>query len=162
MADSLYDDDSLINSIIGEGTRFNGDISVNGLIRIDGDILGTITTEGKVLVGKTGRAKSNITAETVVIGGVVKGNVIARGKVVVLSSGMVLGDIYSPRLVAEDGVLLNGKCVIREDAVQAASERRLYVANDRKETSSSRRRMDYDRFNPDKESGAPADRSWKR
>ena len=107
---------SFINSIIGEGTRFNGELVLDGLLRIDGDFSGSIETTGKVLVGKTGRAECNIIAGTVVVGGAVRGNIFSSGKVVILSTGMVIGNIQAPRLVVEEGVLLHGNCRIVTDA----------------------------------------------
>ena len=107
------EDNVFINSLVGEGTTFNGEIDLDGLLRIDGDFIGNVRTPGTVLIGKSGRVESTIEAGTVVIGGVVKGNVIATEKVVILSTGMLLGNVTAPRLIIEEGVLLNGNCVIR-------------------------------------------------
>jgi cytoskeletal protein CcmA (bactofilin family) len=112
MSNYLSEDGTFINSLIGEGTFFKGDLSLSGLLRIDGDFSGTVDTEGKVLIGKNGRAEASINAGTVVVGGVLKGNIKASGKVVILSTGMLIGNITSPRLLVEDGVLLNGNCNI--------------------------------------------------
>ncbi|MDC7234848.1 MAG: polymer-forming cytoskeletal protein [Spirochaetales bacterium] len=109
---------SFINSIIGEGTRFNGELVLNGLLRIDGDFSGSITTTGKVLVGKTGRAECNIVAGTAVVGGVVHGNIFSSGKVIILATGMVVGNIQAQKLVVEEGVLLHGSCVIKGEAAE--------------------------------------------
>ena len=46
----------VVNSIIGEGTKFRGDFELNGLLRIDGAFEGKIESEGKVLVGRHGSA----------------------------------------------------------------------------------------------------------
>jgi cytoskeletal protein CcmA (bactofilin family) len=108
MSDSYSGDASLLNSIIGEGTRFRGEFDLNGLLRIDGDFSGTIRTKGKILIGQGGRAECNIYAETIVIGGLVKGNLFSTEKVVILSTGMMIGNICAPRLVIEEGVILNG------------------------------------------------------
>jgi cytoskeletal protein CcmA (bactofilin family) len=108
-------DSAYINSIIGEGTRFSGEFDLNGLLRIDGDFCGTVRTKGKVLVGKNGRAECTIYAGTVVVGGIVKGNIFAEEKVVILSTGIVLGNISSPRFIVEEGVILNGICKIVQD-----------------------------------------------
>ena len=89
---------SFINSIIGEGTKFSGELVLNGLLRIDGDFSGSINTSGKVLVGKTGRAECNIIASTAVVGGVVHGNIFSSGKVVILATGMVIGNIQAQKL----------------------------------------------------------------
>ncbi len=118
MSDHLGKSAVFINSIVGDGTKFVGDLELNGLLRIDGDFIGNIRTEGKVLIGKNGRAECTIVADTVVIGGVVKGDIISKGKVVILSTGMLIGNVSTPRLISEDGVILNGLCMISnpEDA----------------------------------------------
>jgi len=112
MSEQLDLNGIFINSIIGEGAHFSGDISLKGLFRIDGDFSGTIKKADKVLIGRNGRAQCSIHAGTVVIGGVVKGDIITTEKVVVLSTGMVIGNISTPRLMVEDGVVLNGRCKI--------------------------------------------------
>jgi len=107
-----------INSIIGEGTRFNGEFDLNGLLRIDGDFCGTVRTEGKVLVGKNGRAECTVYAGTVVVGGILRGNIFANEKVVILSTGIVLGNIHSPRFIVEEGVIFNGTAkIVQPEAV---------------------------------------------
>ena len=107
---------ALINSIIGDGTRFRGDLDLKGLLRIDGDFEGNIRTTGRVLVGKGGRARCLIEADTVVIGGVVKGDIKAVTKVVLLSTCIMIGNIRSPRIIVEEGVLLHGHCTVSEDS----------------------------------------------
>lgn len=103
---------NVINSIIGYGTVFSGDLDLSGLLKIDGDFSGSVKADGKVLIGHTGRAKCSVFARTVVVGGVLKGDVYAEERVVILSTGMVLGNIRSPRLVMEEGVLFNGELTI--------------------------------------------------
>ena len=110
-----------INSIIGEGTRFNGEFDLNGLLRIDGDFCGTVRTEGKVLVGKNGRAECTVYAGTVVVGGILRGNIFANEKVVILSTGIVLGNIHSPRFIVEEGVIFNGTARIVEGETKTDS-----------------------------------------
>ena len=48
--------DSLVNSIIGAGSAVDGDIDVNGLLRIDGDVRGSVRATGKIVIGALGRA----------------------------------------------------------------------------------------------------------
>ena len=113
---------ALINSIIGEGTRFRGDLDLKGLLRIDGDFEGNVRTDGRVLVGKGGRARCLIEADTVVVGGIVKGDIKAATKVVLLSTCVMIGNISSPQLIVEEGVLLHGYATVTENAkaLQAA------------------------------------------
>lgn len=117
-------DDAFINSIVGPGTFVRGHVELSGLLRIDGDFSGSIRTEGKVIVGKAGRADCSVEAGTVVIGGLFRGEILAFEKVVLLSSCVVLGSISSPRTVIEDGVLMSGSCRVTGDAAElvAASD----------------------------------------
>ena len=117
MSSSQYQEETFINSIIGEGTRFKGEFDLNGLLRIDGDFSGTVRTKGKVLVGSNGRAVCTIYGGTVVVGGIVHGNIFATEKVILLSTGMMIGNILTPRLIIEEGVLFNGNCRIEEPQV---------------------------------------------
>lgn len=123
MSDHFVTDGSFINSIVGEGTEFRGDLKLNGLLRIDGDFTGSITTDGKILVGKNGRAECTIKAGTVVVGGIVRGNITSTEKVIVLSTGMVIGNISTPRLIVEEGVVLNGNCTISKNVADTISSR---------------------------------------
>ena len=112
MSDSHITDDAFINSIIGEGTKFKGEFDLNGLLRIDGDFTGVIRTKGKVLIGKNGRAECTLHAGTVVVGGVIRGEIYSTEKVIILSTGLVLGAITTPRLIIEEGVIFNGSCKV--------------------------------------------------
>ena len=120
MSDPHISDDAFINSIIGEGTRFKGEFDLNGLLRIDGDFSGVIRTKGKVLVGQNGRAECTLHAGTVVIGGVLHGEIFSTEKVIILSTGLMLGNISTPRLIVEEGVIFNGSCRITAQPADAA------------------------------------------
>jgi cytoskeletal protein CcmA (bactofilin family) len=120
MSDQLLNDRAFINSIVGEGTSFKGELKLTGLLRIDGDFVGSINTEGKVLIGKKGRAHCSIVAGTVIVGGILKGNVTSSEKVIVLSTGMIIGNVTTPRMVVEDGVLLHGNCLITPSPSQGS------------------------------------------
>lgn len=105
-------EEHVVNSIIGHGSRFTGDIEVDGLVRVDGDFQGSIRTSGKVLVGSTGRLDCVVDARTVVVGGVFKGTIYAGEKVVLLPNAVVMASIFSPRLIAEEGVILEGSIMV--------------------------------------------------
>lgn len=121
MARAEITEDNYINSIVGPGTFFRGHIELQGLLRVDGDFSGSIRTDGRVIVGKSGRADCAIEAGTVVIGGLFRGEIVAYEKVVLLASCIVLGNVAAPRLIVAEGVLLSGRCRITgsADAVEA-------------------------------------------
>ncbi|TAL38840.1 MAG: polymer-forming cytoskeletal family protein [Spirochaetes bacterium] len=107
-------EDNLVNSIIGEGSEFKGEFMINGLLRIDGRFKGTLETDGKVLIGQNGEATTDIKARVVVIGGTVRGNIFASERVIMLSTGRMHGNVITPSLVMEDGVIFDGNCIINK------------------------------------------------
>jgi len=110
------DEDNIVNSIIGAGSEFKGEFKINGLLRIDGRFQGTIDTHGKVLIGQSGDATTDIKAKLVVVGGKVSGNIYATERVILLSTGDIKGNIITPSLVMEEGVKFDGNCVINKRA----------------------------------------------
>lgn len=107
-------EDNIVNSIIGEGSEFKGEFKINGLLRIDGKFQGTIETDGKVLIGQAGEALTDIQARLVVVGGTVRGNIFATERVIFLSTGVIKGNIITPSLIMEDGVIFEGNCTINK------------------------------------------------
>jgi cytoskeletal protein CcmA (bactofilin family) len=96
------------NSTIGEGSVFEGKFYISGSLKIDGKFEGEIKTDEELMVGESGRVKTNITAKSVVIAGTVIGNITARGEVRLLETGKVLGDITAPMITLSKGVIVSG------------------------------------------------------
>jgi cytoskeletal protein CcmA (bactofilin family) len=124
-------DDAYVNSIIGEGTTLRGEFELDGLLRIDGVFFRKVLTNGKVLVGKNGKAECDIVAGTVVIGGKVKGEVIAMERITLLSTGELIGTIRTPRLIIEEGVVFDGTCEIIEDKDKLEKLKTQYLGHNR-------------------------------
>jgi cytoskeletal protein CcmA (bactofilin family) len=104
--------DFSINTILGPGSSVSGDIESGGFTRIDGSIRGNLNAKGRVVVGERARMKGNISGTTVTIGGVVCGNILASERIIILNTGLVLGDIITRRIQADDGCLLHGKVTV--------------------------------------------------
>lgn len=101
-----------INSILGEEASFKGVFMVKGPLRIDGNFTGKIISDGKVIIGKNGRAESLVIGRNVIVGGTVKGDIFAEDKVIVLKTGEVIGNIFACSVTMEDGVIFNGECKV--------------------------------------------------
>lgn len=97
------------NSVIGHTNYFSGELRSDGLLRIDGDYVGVIKGYGVVLVGQRGRIKGEIYARKVRVGGKVKGNIYALERVDILSTGKLVGDMYTRRCQLEEGMSFTGK-----------------------------------------------------
>jgi cytoskeletal protein CcmA (bactofilin family) len=115
MADTSLKESLILNSLIGEGSEFRGEFKVKDLIRIDGYFKGTIITEGKVLIGQTGVVETDIRAGIVVVGGEVRGTIVADRRVTLLSTCHLMGDIVTRSLVVEEGVVFEGRCTINRN-----------------------------------------------
>jgi cytoskeletal protein CcmA (bactofilin family) len=104
--------DFSINTIIGPDTSVYGDLESGGFTRVDGNLRGNLTARGRVIVGEKARIKSNISGTSITIGGVVYGNVLASERVVILATGLVLGDIVTRRIQADEGCLVHGRVTV--------------------------------------------------
>ena len=100
------------NCTIGEGSVFDGKFYVSGSILIEGKFQGDIRTEEQLIVGPTGKVKTDIVAKKVTIAGTLIGNIVASEEVNLEKSGKILGDICTPRLNVEQGVVIEGRVMI--------------------------------------------------
>jgi cytoskeletal protein CcmA (bactofilin family) len=112
MAAEVKPRDFSINTIIGPDTSVYGDLETGGFTRVDGSMRGDLVSRGRIIVGERARMRSNISGTFVTIGGVVYGNVLASESLVILSTGLVLGDIITTRIKAEEGCLIHGRVTV--------------------------------------------------
>ena len=113
---ALKIDDISINTIIGNGSSISGDVHINGFIRIDGDIDGNLETDGNVIIGENARIRGNLKAKSVIIGGIILGNVHAAENAKLLSNAVVIGDIISHKVQIEYKSTFPGHCISIRDA----------------------------------------------
>lgn len=104
--------DNTMNSVIGEGSVFEGKFYINGSLQIDGRFQGEVQTRDQLIVGENGRVKTDIVAKRVRIAGTVIGNIRAEEEVHLLGTGRLLGNISAPRVRIEDGVVIQGEVSI--------------------------------------------------
>ena len=104
--------DFSLNTIIGPGAWVRGDIDSAGFTRIDGSVQGDVCAQGCVIIGEQARMKSNVSGTSITVGGIVYGNIHASERVIILSTALILGDIVTRRIQADDGCLIHGKVVV--------------------------------------------------
>lgn len=115
---ALRVDDISINTIIGKGSAISGNMKVNGFIRIDGDIDGNLETDGNVIVGENARIRGDLTAKSVIIGGIIKGNITANESVKILAEAAVIGDIISRKVQVDGSAIIHGHCISIKDEAE--------------------------------------------
>ena len=89
--------------IIEKTTKIVGDITSQADFRIDGNVQGTITTSGKVVVGEEGLVSGNITCVNSDIAGRVKGSLDVSGVLSLKSSAKIEGQVIAGKLAIEAG-----------------------------------------------------------
>jgi len=105
--------DTMMN-ILGNGTRFKGNLKVAGSLRIDGDFDGEMTVSETLIVGKAGKLKGTIKAKNSIIGGIINGNLSTKEKVELQVGAKFDGDLICKKLIIEEGVLFDGNCQMSE------------------------------------------------
>lgn len=97
-----------LSTIIGKGSKIEGTLYVQGGVRIDGEIEGTVESDGFVTIGSSGVAKADIKADECLISGKVIGNVICKDGIELDRSARMNGDIVAKVLKIHTGAIFNG------------------------------------------------------
>jgi cytoskeletal protein CcmA (bactofilin family) len=112
-------DPNSTDTLIGEGSTFEGKLKSEAGIRIEGRIHGDIECAGDVVIGERGQAKSNIAARNVTISGTVNGNVICSGTLTVNPTGKLLGNSTAQTLIVAEGALFVGSSQMEKAKAEA-------------------------------------------
>lgn len=95
-------------SIIGTGMRVVGDIMAEGVVKVEGVVVGTVRAGRQVLVAKGGEVEGDIITREAIVGGEVRGSIQADERVEVQATSVVHGDIATRRLFVQEGGEING------------------------------------------------------
>lgn len=98
-----------VTGVIDQGCEFEGKLCFQGTVRINGTFRGEIFTPDTLVVGEEARVYGEIEAGVVVINGEVNGNVRAKKRVEIHKPGIFRGDIYTPSLKVDEGVIFEGR-----------------------------------------------------
>jgi cytoskeletal protein CcmA (bactofilin family) len=112
-------DPNMTDTLIGEGTAFEGRIKSEAGLRIEGQMDGDIDCAGDVTVGENGIARSHIKARNVVIAGKVVGNVAASTKLTIKATGQLHGNLSALELSIESGGVFQGTSTMDAHAANA-------------------------------------------
>ena len=106
---ALRIDDISINTILGHGSAITGNIKINGFVRID------LETDGNIIIGENARIRGNVKAKSVIVGGIVLGNIEASQSIKVLATSAVIGDIVSHKVQVEQNAIIHGHFISIKD-----------------------------------------------
>ncbi len=109
-------------TVITDGVRVRGNISVEANIWLDGIVEGSVNTKGEVSLGANGRINGNVTGSIIMVGGIIRGNIKAGEKLIILAGGRVLGDVDTAGLAVEDGGMIIGQVKMPAPPPEESSE----------------------------------------
>ena len=98
-----------LNALLGRGAEFEGKLTFEGTVRIDAKFTGTIVTNDVLVVGEGAKISAEIACGSIVVHGEVNGNIKAKNAVELHHPAKVKGNIETPSLVIEKGVIFCGE-----------------------------------------------------
>lgn len=113
MAKQPETDHTSIN-LVGTGTTIKGEIFSNGDIRVDGSIIGTVESKGKVIVGNTGMVEGDIICQNADFSGQIKARVEVSELLTLKANSKLFGDIITNKLAIEPGAVFTGSCTMEK------------------------------------------------
>jgi cytoskeletal protein CcmA (bactofilin family) len=112
-----------LSGFVGNGTVLTGETNFQAMLRVDGHLTGRVTSEnGTLIIGSTGKVDANIAVAAAQINGIVNGDIIATEKIELGRTARIGGNIQTPRLVMDEGAILEGSCSMVK--AREASEKR--------------------------------------
>ncbi len=98
-----------INTLLGKGTTFEGKLTFEGTVRVDGKLKGEVFSDDVLIIGEGAYVEAEIDIGEVIIQGTVVGNVRAKRSIEIHAPGRVKGDLHTPSLQVDKGVLFEGR-----------------------------------------------------
>lgn len=105
-----------LSALLGEGAQFEGKLLFEGRVRIDGKFKGSIASEDVLIVGEKAEVEATVEVGTlIVLGGTLRGEVRATRAVELHAPAKVYGNITTPQLAIDRGVVFEGQSRIPDE-----------------------------------------------
>ena len=112
-----------VTTLLGRGSEFEGKLSFEGTVRVDGKLSGEIFTEDVLIIGEGAEVNAEINVGAVIIEGTVHGNIHAKRSVEIHTPARVRGNISTPSLSIDKGVIFDGQCQMESNGAPTAKTR---------------------------------------
>ncbi len=110
-----------LETVLGPGVYYQGTLNGAGGVRIEGGFDGTVNIKGQLFIAEGAKVTAEVQAGSVTVSGNLKGNVTA-GKVEILSTGRIWGDIVTTAFATEEGAFLRGQVTMRDETAAPPPE----------------------------------------
>jgi len=98
-----------ITTLLGRGAAFEGKLTFDGTVRIDGRFKGEVFSDDVLVIGEGAHVEAEIDIGEVIIQGTVVGNIKAKRSIEIHAPGRVKGDLHTPSLQVDKGVVFEGR-----------------------------------------------------
>src|SRR3954468_2474478 len=105
-----------INTLLGRGSEFEGKLTFEGTVRIDGKLSGEIFSDDVLVIGEGAHVSAEIDVGVLIVEGSVTGNIKAKRAVELHAPARVRGNIDTPSLYIDKGVIFEGNCKMESAA----------------------------------------------
>ena len=99
---------SEIKAFLGPGSKFEGKLFFDEIVRLDGTFKGEINSRDTLIIGETADVEGDVEVGTFILSGRFKGSVKATSRIELRRPAQIEGSIDAPVLMIEEGVVLNG------------------------------------------------------
>lgn len=100
----------VVTGFLGSQTEFEGKLSFSGVVHLDGTFHGEIISRGTLVIGSASVVRAQVHASVLKIAGEVHGDLTATERIELYPPARVYGNIRTPSLVVEEGVIFEGMC----------------------------------------------------
>ena len=98
-----------ITTLLGRGASFEGKLTFEGAVKIDGRFRGEVFTDDVLVIGEGAIVEAEIDVGEIIIQGTVIGNIKAKRSIEIHAPGRVKGDVHTPSLQIDKGVIFEGR-----------------------------------------------------
>ncbi|MDB4980326.1 MAG: hypothetical protein JWM82_1078 [Myxococcales bacterium] len=112
-----------VTTLLGRGSEFEGKLSFEGTVRVDGKLSGEIFTDDTLIIGEGAEVNAEISVGSIIIEGTVHGNIHAKRSVEIHTPARVRGNISTPSLSIDKGVVFDGQCQMEQNGAPATKGR---------------------------------------
>jgi len=106
-------------SVIDQGCELEGRLTFVGTLALNGKFQGDLFSSGTLLVGETAQLQAEVQVGIAIVSGEIRGNITARERVELRGTARIFGDIVTPVLVLEEGVVFDGHCRMKGEELRA-------------------------------------------
>lgn len=104
---------------LGSDTVYEGKLSFKGTVRIEGKFIGEIISDGTLNIGKDAQVRGTLSVGELLVSGHFNGEAAVKRRTVLYSTGVLEGRLQSPKLLTEEGAIIEGQVMMREETKKA-------------------------------------------